>query len=612
MCALRSLMVFPIIPIVSTSFFTGGGAIAMISPFCGRETETHEDYTESSQNEASSTLFIRTNNEEGENIIDDNEDSQSKQQTEIFQAQTNTEGTTTLENLHTEDILLGMDDALSLNLYELAKLRRWNTIVQRSKMKPIYHSRKSFCDPIISFMKEKHKSSQTHEAIQNALYESCLNDPPVEVISALLQMSSQPKNLLKYQNNATKSTPLHIACYAGANLHVIELLINSYPEAVLKRNGIGWTPLHLLCWGTDDDEIAQRRKDTGREYNIAMMLLLQHPQQEKSQNEQDNERCHPRDIIPQRKAAHAIQMQDKIGWTPLHLACWGGASFDVINLLLKSQKGSASMRTKDGWTPLHLACRYTASVEIVNALLDAAPQSASVKAKGGWCPLHLACWWKSSSQVIRTILKAYPSAAKVETWEDYKPIEILWQRHLETCTQNKNFHGFLSTHNVDNEASAIVDNTALFSMDSNMELCENISLLLHAARFREVSTFTMKENGPMQLIYAIAAIASNAKCPRQIRLFILRNLSRIHAGEVMAPNGGDGSTLLSIAINIGATWSYGVEIIFRMFPEAIYIRDKRTNLYPFMQAATISEQNTPIDTVYNLLRAAPEMLQNKL
>jgi ankyrin repeat protein len=41
--------------------------------------------------------------------------------------------------------------------------------------------------------------------------------------------------------------PLHCACGANAPFNVIQLLVQTWPNAVKEKNERGWLPLHLAC-----------------------------------------------------------------------------------------------------------------------------------------------------------------------------------------------------------------------------------------------------------------------------------------------------------------------------------------------------------------------------
>ena len=43
------------------------------------------------------------------------------------------------------------------------------------------------------------------------------------------------------------STALHIACFRGASMEVMRLLMDANPSAVQMVDSVGLTPLHLAC-----------------------------------------------------------------------------------------------------------------------------------------------------------------------------------------------------------------------------------------------------------------------------------------------------------------------------------------------------------------------------
>ena len=56
---------------------------------------------------------------------------------------------------------------------------------------------------------------------------------------------------------------------------------------------------------------------------------------------------------------------------------------------LVSSGASLNLRNKDGWTPLHVACRQ-GNVDIVRYLLDTEPQCWETSSNNGRTPLHTA------------------------------------------------------------------------------------------------------------------------------------------------------------------------------------------------------------------------------
>jgi len=81
----------------------------------------------------------------------------------------------------------------------------------------------------------------------------------------------------------------------------------------------------------------------------------------------------------------AVNVQDKDGMTPLHLAAQSGSV--VVTELLLRNGASARMTNSKGLTPLHYASARSGGAPVAELLLQA---GASVRDPSGWTPLHVA------------------------------------------------------------------------------------------------------------------------------------------------------------------------------------------------------------------------------
>ena len=108
-------------------------------------------------------------------------------------------------------------------------------------------------------------SAGAHNSVMNqgnlALHEACKNQPPLDVIEALLDANEEAiktKGQWGY-------LPLHFACCSRASPEVVAKLIVSYPSATrAKDDHEGTLPLHLAAkWGANDE--------------VIMALLTVHP-----------------------------------------------------------------------------------------------------------------------------------------------------------------------------------------------------------------------------------------------------------------------------------------------------------------------------------------------
>lgn len=78
---------------------------------------------------------------------------------------------------------------------------------------------------------------------QNILHRVCRSQPPYHVVNAIVRIC--PPYLESIDNNGY--TPLHTAAECGASPQVIQILIQSYPQAASIKEYRGKTPLHLYC-----------------------------------------------------------------------------------------------------------------------------------------------------------------------------------------------------------------------------------------------------------------------------------------------------------------------------------------------------------------------------
>ena len=74
----------------------------------------------------------------------------------------------------------------------------------------------------------------------------------------------------------------------------------------------------------------------------------------------------------------------------------------------------------------------------------------------------------------------------------------------------------------------------------------------------------------------------------------------------------DGRMPLHLAVASGRTLNNGVAMITKAAPLALQTCDRKTRMYPFMLASvpTYGWDNTCIDTIYTLLRDAPNVMQS--
>ena len=100
---------------------------------------------------------------------------------------------------------------------------------------------------------------------------------------------------------------------------------------------------------------------------------------------------------------------DKFGWSPLYYACrFASTNYDLIKYLVQNSSNmSAGQKDIFSRNPLHLACDGNASLEVIELLLKKYPKAVLGKTSTmELIPLHIACNRKAKIEVIRALIDA--------------------------------------------------------------------------------------------------------------------------------------------------------------------------------------------------------------
>ena len=113
----------------------------------------------------------------------------------------------------------------------------------------------------------------------------------------------------------------------------------------------------------------------------------------------------------------AALIKDSGGDLPIHLACREKASPEVILMLLDSHAETSMMTDEEGRLPLHLAVQKGASLNVVQRLLIAHARASKEEDSYGLLPLHWACATDASVEIVEALLRANPYAVDhVDSW----------------------------------------------------------------------------------------------------------------------------------------------------------------------------------------------------
>jgi ankyrin repeat protein len=223
------------------------------------------------------------------------------------------------------------------------------------------------------------------------------------------------------------STPLHVAIgrTKPASLNIVQVLVDAWPDAIGAVDSNGCTVLHVACqvYGSADGRDPGPTRD-----KTVLPYLINHFPDAVSVPRPDGW------VALQIACRHAVDfsaIQDLVKAWPdaaahvnpdgrhaLHYACRYRVREEVIRLLVETNSDTVSQaEPKTGWIPLHAACRYTNQLVIIQLLLDAWPDGVrAVTETEGWNPLHAACAHDQHSvDIIQFLMEAYPDAVQIKS-----------------------------------------------------------------------------------------------------------------------------------------------------------------------------------------------------
>ncbi len=123
----------------------------------------------------------------------------------------------------------------------------------------------------------------------------------------------------------------------------------------------------------------------------------------------------------------ALEGQDCLGRTPLHVACGSGAHCQIIRRLVKAFPRACDLQDEDGRLPIHLACdtecvlfegdqtpRAPPTIDVVKILLSGSLQSVLVEDEDEMNPIEYAIISDLSIKIVKLLQKASMSIRKKE------------------------------------------------------------------------------------------------------------------------------------------------------------------------------------------------------
>jgi ankyrin repeat protein len=428
-----------------------------------------------------------------------------------------------------------------------------------------------------------------------ALHVACRTpDTPPPVVHALLK--AYPK-AAAIQTKQYASTPLHFACWRNLDEKVVRMLVRVYPRAASTLNGLGLTPLHLAA----------------RTRNIGVIgILLQ--------------------TCPEAACSASV-----VGYTPLHLAIRSGAAFilsaaEAVQQHLQEQQRHETVhddqRTQHNPEPQpqrspnnsHESSEtspHQSTVIVVRSLIQRNFAVLHIKDRDGETPLRHFCH-HMEPVVLRIMVEARNSSSdEVQYLRSHPIIQQCWE------TFQLLVKAAAPRRQVLQEDGDLSEDQMMHATVQNLDCIENFTFSLLTIKLcrDQLSIADHRGDLPVHILSSISVVpqrytniklatsssseGSTDDIPFPTNMNSMKLFLAPYKAAASTPN-RDGDLPLHLVLRHNAQWEDGIESLLRCYPAAVTIPDKRSGFYPFMMAA-VADSSASMTTLYNLLRACPEL-----
>ncbi|KAL3804388.1 hypothetical protein HJC23_011316 [Cyclotella cryptica] len=389
-------------------------------------------------------------------------------------------------------------------------------------------------------------------------------------VEALQRISTHPHeaSMVGMQGRA----PIHLACDHDAPAFLVHALLKVWPEGADMVGTSYMNPLHITC-------------SSQHASNEIVNLLL-------------SGCCDPLRITG---------AKDVDGDTPLHAACRCAAPIDVLATLLQTNPDIVMWHDYEGLNPLlRLWVRYyvilgepaissiTTASDLTAELVEAWQKSLlllrvmnevhkkTVSGRGasrhpeGPVPfraVHAASAVECPRCVLRIATILYPDQLMIPDEDGCLPLHIAAKAPVYRV-HDLGGEGFsiddavFDDYEVNRRHSAIQLGEVIYSHKKDDDVCEN----------------PLNEPSVIDILLGVARSAARVPDP-------------------------NGRLPLHAAIGSGKAFDQGVRGLVNAHPEALFIPDVETKLYPFMLAATAGADKKSCSTIFELMKLTPELVK---
>ena len=294
---------------------------------------------------------------------------------------------------------------------------------------------------------------------------------------------------------------------------------------------------------------------------------------------------------------------DSDGLLPLHWACSGGPTVEVVVALLEAFPEASGAVDSDGSTPLHFACHYGATVDVVTLLLQSNAGSVQVQDKYGRTPLYHAVYKAANLEVLKALATANPTLITTPCFalattrsssrsfkrplEQTTPLYMAWAAAMRGSQRRRSGKLWEKAQFLLEAAHAQLSSRRIYrmvhaSVELDYYLPEQVltaALELYPEQLKE-----RDEDGRVPLALAAAGRFRSDSRVTQVITLLLRAFPQ---AAQSADNRG--RSPLALATGGGKSWESGVKELFEAAPGQINRPDGVHHLTPPLLSASASK-----------------------
>ncbi len=230
-------------------------------------------------------------------------------------------------------------------------------------------------------------------------------DDPLEAIWVMLAADKRNDEYALGMPNDEGETPLHAATRIGASARLVRRIVRALPSTASTPAEDGSTPLHLACRRAS--HLAPEGTGGLATYDADTIRL-----------------------VAEAAGAGTLVAADDEGRTPFHVACYYGASPEVLAELSDVEGGREALLVRDveGHAPLGVYCRHAADFYGMRVLVERCPEAAACLADGKRLPLHRVLSLFNLAvnvDVLNLLGTAYPRGVDTKDSHGMTPLALL-------------------------------------------------------------------------------------------------------------------------------------------------------------------------------------------